>query len=141
MQKASNKAYISGRKLEKYQQERERMQKEQRQLAVIEERMDDAGTLMEIKSEMLLQDIDGDAVMKSEEKKMGASMISKSKKAQAREEEDEDEDSAEDLDSDDLEDEIKDNMGDMLQFQIQQEQMMAPPQMASSSIFGGMAPP
>ena len=90
---------------------------------------------------MLLQDIDGDAVMKSEEKKMGASMISKSKKAQAREEEDEDEDSAEDLDSDDLEDEIKDNMGDMLQFQIQQEQMMAPPQMASSSIFGGMAPP
>ena len=115
MFKASNKTYISGRKLEQYQQQRALMEKQKRQLEVIPEQLGEAGTMygsmMEIKPEMLIKDREGDFIMKEEEIKRAEEP---SKKKESALEEEDNSDSAEDLDSDDLEDDIKDNAAEIL---------------------------
>ena len=117
MQKAANKAYVSGRKLEKYQQEREKALNKKQELAVISEMPGEAGTFYGARSSDLL--IGGGA----EEMKMPADKKGKAKAVAMNS--DDDDDSAEDLDSDDLEDEIQDNVGELLQ---QQAQFLAPVQ-------------
>jgi hypothetical protein len=127
MKRASHKTYVSGRKLEQYQQERGRqisLQVEQQQkkdsvlavgqLSLIQEMPDEEGTLKEIDSLILKSgalEADGDMKMAAVEEQKE----SVKKKIVAAEESDEDENaSAEDLDSDELEDEIQDNVGELL---------------------------
>ena len=130
MKRASHKTYVSGRKLEQYQQERGRqisLEVEQQQkkdsvlvvgqLSLIQEMPDEEGTLKEIDSLILKSgalEADGDMKMAAVEEQKE----SVKKKIVAAEESDEDENaSAEDLDSDELEDEIQDNVGELLQQQ------------------------
>lgn len=57
---------------------------------------------------------DGDFKMPSSEERKESFMFNKRKAKEAEEEDEDDNLSAEDLDSDDLEDEIQDNVGDLL---------------------------
>lgn len=134
MKKAANKAYISNRKLEQYQQERERqlqlLQKPQ-QLDVIHEAAAEESHLPSMPS-MLSADKDGDVKMvaQTEERKESAHAGKKASVMAQADESDEDNLSAEDLDSDDLEDEIQDNVEDLIMQQHQQYSMQMPPALA-----------
>ncbi len=113
MQKAVNKAYISGRKLEQYKRERELQQQLQVHneggLAVIHE------SLMEDSNADLGQALKNvaDVEMKEEAKR--------TIKKQMLEEENASDDSGEGVDSDDLDDEIEDNVEQLV---MQQQNFM-----------------
>lgn len=95
MKKASSKAYVSGRKMERYQQERARI------AGSLPTVLQPISEQAELESRATLHE--GDAVMReavAEEMKAGPAK----KEAELASD---DEESAEELDSDDLEDEIK----------------------------------